>query len=82
MKEENLKSSGCYHSIEPQRENNRRELKNKDNIPDIGVKNYKRKTYFLIDMSVPTDNNITVKEFNKINKFKDQEIEIEKTHDQ
>ena len=29
-------------------------------------------------MSVPTDNNISVKEYNEISKYKDLEIEIEK----
>ena len=46
--------------------------------PDIVVKNYKRKTYLLINMSVPTDNNISVKEYNEISNYKDQETEIEK----
>ena len=48
------------------------------NRPDLVVKNDKRKTCLLIDMSVPTDNNISVKEYDKISKFKDLEIEIEK----
>ena len=37
----------------------------KNNRPDIVVKYYKRKTCFLIDMAVPSDNNISVKESNK-----------------
>ena len=41
------------------------------------LKNYKRKTFRLIDMSVPTDNNISVKEYNKTYKYKDQKVEIE-----
>ena len=48
------------------------------NKPDIVVKNNKRNTCFLIDVSVSTDNNISVKEYNKISKYKDLEIEIEK----
>ena len=40
------------------------------------LKDYKRKTFLLIDMSVPTDNNISVKEYNKISEYKDEEIEI------
>ena len=32
----------------------------------------------LIDMSVTTDNNISVKEFDEINKYKDSEVEIQK----
>ena len=46
----------------------------KINRSDIVVKDYKRKTC-LLDMSVPTDNNISVKEYNKISKYKDLEIE-------
>ena len=42
------------------------------------VKDYKRKTCLLIGMLVPTDNNISVKEYNKISKYKDLEKEIEK----
>ena len=40
----------------------------KRNRPDLVVKDYKRKTCFLIDMSVPTDNNKSVKEYNEISK--------------
>ena len=36
------------------------------NRPDIVVKDFKRKTWLLIDMSVPRDNNISVKEYHKI----------------
>ena len=43
----------------------------KSKRPDIVVKDYKRKTCILIDMSVPTDNNTSVKEYNKISKYKD-----------
>ena len=39
---------------------------------------YERKICLLIDMSVPTDNNISVKEYNKISKYKHMEIETEK----
>ena len=42
------------------------------------VKDYKRKIGLLIDMSVPTDNSISVNEGHKINKCKDVKIEIEK----
>ena len=42
------------------------------------VKNYKRKSCLLMDMSVPTDNNVLVKELNKISKYKELEIEIKK----
>ena len=42
------------------------------------VKDYERTICLLIDMSVATDDNISVKEYNKISKYKDQEIETEK----
>ena len=42
------------------------------------VKNYQRKTCLLIDMALPTDNNLSVKEYNKISNNKAWQIEIEK----
>ena len=48
------------------------------NRPDIIVKDYTTKTCLLIDMSVPSDKNISVKEFDKLSKYKDLEIEIRK----
>ena len=51
----------------------------KSNEPNIVVKYYKRKICLLIDMSEWTDNNISIKKYNKINKYKILEIEIEKT---
>ena len=50
----------------------------KSNRRDIVVNDYKRKVCFLIDMAVPTDINLSVKEYNKITKYKDLEIKIEK----
>jgi hypothetical protein len=50
----------------------------KANRPDITVKNHTDKTCLLIDMAVPTDKNVAVKEFNKIQKYKDLGIEIAK----
>ena len=41
-------------------------------------KDYIRKTYLLIDISVSIDNRISVKEYNEISKYKDVEKEIEK----
>ena len=41
-------------------------------------KKKKKKTCLQIDLSVPTDNNISVKEYNKISKKNDLDIEIEK----
>ena len=44
----------------------------------VVVKDYKRETCFLIEMSVPTDNYISTQEYNKISKYKQLEIAIEK----
>ena len=41
-------------------------------------KDFKRKICFPIDMSVPTNNNISVKKYDKISKYKDLKIEVEK----
>ena len=48
------------------------------NRPDIIIKHKQSKTCQLIEMSVPSDNNISVKEFEKRSKYKDLEIEIAK----
>ena len=50
----------------------------KANRPDIIVKDYENRTCFLIDMSNPSDNNVSVKEIEKLSKYKDLEIEITK----
>ena len=50
----------------------------KSNRQDIVVKGYNRKTCLLIDMSVPTVNTILIKEYHKLSKYKDLEIEVEK----
>ena len=50
----------------------------KANRPDIVVKDRQKRTCLLIDMSVPSDKNIAVKEFDKLSKYKDLEIEIQK----
>ena len=48
------------------------------NRPDIVVKDKRNSTCLLIDMSVPTDKNVSAKVFEKLSKYKDLEIEIEK----
>ena len=50
----------------------------KANRPDIIVKDHKKKTCLLIDMTVPSDRNTSLKEYEKISKCKDLEIEIQK----
>ena len=48
------------------------------NRSDIVIKHKQNKTCKLIDMSVPSDSNISAKEFEKLSKYKDLEIEIAK----
>ena len=48
------------------------------NRPDITVKDHKEKTYLLIDMTVPSDRNVSLKVYEKVSKYKDLEIEIQK----
>ena len=51
------------------------------NRPDIIVKDRIENTCLLIDMSVLTDQNIAAKEFDKLSKYKDLEIEISRMWD-
>ena len=44
------------------------------NRPDIVIHDRKSKSYRLIDVSIPDDKNIALKEAEKINKHKDLEI--------
>ena len=48
------------------------------NRPDIVIKHKQNKTCQLIDMSVPSDSNISDKEFENLSKYKDIEFEIAK----
>ena len=50
----------------------------KANRPDIIVKDCKKKTCLLIDMTVPSDRNLSLKQYEKISGYKDLEIEIQK----
>ena len=59
-------------------DNNNHNGKIKTNRQDIVIKDYKRKIYLLIDMSVSTDNKISVKEYNEISKYKHLEIDFAK----
>ena len=47
--------------------------------PDIVVKNHTDKSCFLIDMSVPSNTNVSLKIFEKLSKYKDLEIEVTNT---
>ena len=48
------------------------------NNSDIVIKDHKNTTCFLVDMTIPTDRNISMKEFDKLPKYKDFKIEIER----
>ena len=48
------------------------------NTPDIVLKNKKDKTCLLIDMTTPLDTNTLVKTTEKLTKYKDLEIEVER----
>ena len=50
----------------------------KANRPDIVVKDKKQRTCQLIEISVPTERNTSIKTTEKLSKYKDLEIEIEK----
>ena len=50
----------------------------KANWSDIIVKDCTKKTCLLIDMTVPSDRNRSLKEYEKMSKYKDLEIEIKK----
>ena len=48
------------------------------NRPDIVLKNKKDKTCLLIDMTIPLDTYTSVKTMEKLTKYKDLEIEVER----
>ena len=50
----------------------------KANRPDIVIKDKQEKSCLLIDMSIPTEKNTSVKVTEKLSKYKDLEIEIER----
>ncbi len=51
----------------------------KANRPDIVIKNNNTKKCLLIDMTIPSDRNIGLKEFEKLSKYKDLEMELHKS---
>ena len=51
----------------------------KENRPGIVVKDKAERTCLLIDMFIPTERNTSLKTVEKLTKYKDLEIEIEKT---
>ena len=48
------------------------------NRPDIVLKNKENKTYLVIDITIPLDTNTSVKTTEKLIKYKDFEIEVER----
>ena len=51
---------------------------NKANRPNIVIKDKQEKSYLLINMSIPTEKNTSVKVTEELSKYKDLEIEIER----
>ena len=45
---------------------------------DITIKNFEENACIMIDVTVPADKNISLKEFQKLSKYKDLEIEVTK----
>ena len=50
----------------------------KANRPDIIIKDKKEKKCIMIDMSIPSERNVSIKEVEKLSKYKDLEIEVTK----
>ena len=48
----------------------------KANKPDIVIKDLNKKKCWIIDISIPTDRNVALKEMEKLSKYKDLEIEL------
>ena len=48
------------------------------NRPDIVIKDFKERTYIMLDVTVPVDKNISLKEFDKLSKYKKLEIKVTK----
>ena len=48
------------------------------NRPDIIIKNYKERTCIMMDVAIPSDQNISLKEFQKLSKYKDLAIDLTK----
>ena len=46
------------------------------NRPDITIKNFEENTCIMIDVTVSADKNFSLKEFQKLSKYKDLEIEV------
>ena len=45
---------------------------------DIKIRNHEERTCIMMDVVVPSDQNISLKEFQKLSEYKDREIEVTK----
>ena len=45
---------------------------------DIKIRNHEERTCIMMDLVVPSDQNISLKEFQKLSKYEDREIEVTK----
>ena len=84
-KEMNINTSEKWCEHQPQRQYhnlvryaNKTDREIKANRPDIVIKNKREKGCLLIDMSIPTEKNTSNKVTEKLWKYKDLEIEIER----
>ena len=50
----------------------------KDNRPDLIMTGKNERKCIMVDMSIPPDKNISIKEVEKLSKYKDLEIEVTK----
>ena len=48
------------------------------NRPDIVIQDKKKQTALLLDISIPSDKNTSLKTYEKLSKYKDLEIELER----
>ena len=68
--------SDCQNSYNFHRCNT--DTKIEANQPDSTIKNFEQNTCTMIDVTVPADKYISLKEFQKLLKYKDLEIEVTK----
>ena len=69
-----LKRSTCINMFNNNNNNNN----NKTNRPDILVKDKKANNCLMIDMTIPSERNVSIKQMEKLSKYKDLEMEVTK----
>lgn len=52
------------------------DMKIKENMPDIIVKDFGQRSCFLIDITLSIDTNVSVKTYQNVSKYRNLEIEI------